>query len=94
MIGGSGLGLADRSVLALAKAGRVEAHGIAISPGETAAFGLVGSRPVLILPGRIDAALAVWLVRNANSSRSRRAPSGSLSSTLWNRVRVMRMTEA
>lgn len=62
VIGGSGLGLADRSVLALAEAGRVETHGVALSPGETAAFGLVGSRPVLILPGRIDAALAVWLV--------------------------------
>src|SRR5216684_3109408 len=32
------------------------------SPLETAAFGFVGSRPVLLLPGRLDAALAVWLV--------------------------------
>jgi molybdopterin biosynthesis enzyme len=31
-------------------------------PGETSAFGLVGSRPVLLLPGRLDAALAAWLV--------------------------------
>ena len=53
---------ADRSVQSLARAGRVEAHGIAITPGETAAFGVVGSRPVLLLPGRIDAALAVWLL--------------------------------
>ena len=30
-------------------------------PGETAAFGFVGTRPVLLLPGRLDAALAVWL---------------------------------
>ena len=36
-------------------------HGIALTPGETAAFGFVGSRPVLLLPGRLDAALAVWL---------------------------------
>jgi molybdopterin biosynthesis enzyme len=62
VIGGTGSGANDRSVQTLARAGRVEAHGIAIAPGETAAFGLVGSRPVLILPGRIDAALAVWLV--------------------------------
>ena len=47
VIGGSGLAPKDHSVHALARAGRVEAHGIAISPGETAAFGLVGSRPVL-----------------------------------------------
>ena len=46
----------------LASVGRVEAHGIAISPGETAAFGAVGPRPVLVLPGRLDAALAGWLL--------------------------------
>ena len=49
-------------MVALAQAGRVEAHGIALAPGETAAFGFVGSRPVLLVPGRLDAALAVWLV--------------------------------
>jgi molybdopterin biosynthesis enzyme len=37
-------------------------HGIALAPGETAAFGFVGARPVLLLPGRLDAALAVWLM--------------------------------
>ena len=37
-------------------------HGVAISPGETAAFGIAGERPVLLLPGRIDAAIAAWLV--------------------------------
>jgi molybdopterin biosynthesis enzyme len=37
-------------------------YGIALSPGETAAFGIVGSRPVLLLPGRLDAAIAGWLV--------------------------------
>jgi molybdopterin molybdotransferase len=62
VIGGSGSGAADRSVHTLARVGRVEAHGIAIAPGETAAFGHIGARPVLILPGRIDAALAIWLV--------------------------------
>ena len=61
-VGGTGSGRRDRSVQSLAAAGRVEAHGIAISPGETAAFGVVGSRPVLLLPGRLDAALAAWLL--------------------------------
>ena len=46
----------------LARLGRVETHGIALSPGETAAVGFVGPRPVLLVPGRLDAALAVWLV--------------------------------
>lgn len=61
-IGGTGSGRHDTSVHALARVGRVEAHGIALSPGESAAFGFIGPRPVLILPGRLDAALAVWLV--------------------------------
>jgi molybdopterin molybdotransferase len=61
-IGGTGSGRDDTSVRTLARLGRLEVHGIALAPGETAAFGLVGPRPVLLLPGRLDAALAVWLV--------------------------------
>jgi molybdopterin biosynthesis enzyme len=61
-IGGTGSGRNDASVEILAKRGRVEAHGIAVSPGETAAFGWAGTRPVLLIPGRLDAALAVWLL--------------------------------
>jgi len=61
-IGGTGSGRRDGSVRTLARIGRVEAHGIALAPGETAAFGFAGERPVLLLPGRIDAALAVWLL--------------------------------
>jgi molybdopterin molybdotransferase len=61
MVGGTGAGPCDNAVHALRKIGAVEAHGIAVSPGETAAFGIVNSRPVLVLPGRLDAALAVWL---------------------------------
>jgi molybdopterin molybdotransferase len=60
-IGGTGSGRNDMSVRLLARGGRLLAHGIALTPGETAAFGLVGNRPVLLLPGRLDAALAVWL---------------------------------
>src|SRR5215831_19218247 len=37
-------------------------HGVGLSPGETAAFGMIGQRPVLVVPGRLDAALAVWLL--------------------------------
>jgi molybdopterin biosynthesis enzyme len=62
LIGGTGSGRNDESVTALARAGRVAAHGIALAPGETAAFGFIGERPVLLLPGRFDAALAVWLL--------------------------------
>ncbi len=61
-IGGTGSGQHDIAVHTLARLGRVEAHGIAVSPGETAAFGFVGTRPVLLIPGRLDAALAIWLL--------------------------------
>ncbi len=60
-IGGTGSGRNDNSVQLLAREGRLVVHGIALTPGETAAFGWVGERPVLLLPGRLDAALAVWL---------------------------------
>jgi molybdopterin molybdotransferase len=61
-VGGTGSGQRDASVQTLARLGRVVIHGIAISPGETAAFGFVDTRPVLLVPGRLDAALAIWLL--------------------------------
>ena len=60
-LGGTGEGASDTSVSALAQAGRVAFHGVGLTPGETAAFGIVGARTVLLLPGRFDAALAAWL---------------------------------
>jgi len=61
LVGGSGSGQRDDSVRDLARLGSVAFHGVALSPGETAAFGMVEQRPILIVPGRLDAALAVWL---------------------------------
>jgi molybdopterin molybdotransferase len=60
-IGGTGSGRNDNSVNTLARAGRVQFHGIGITPGQTTALGFAGTRPVLLLPGRIDAALSGWL---------------------------------
>jgi molybdopterin molybdotransferase len=62
LVGGTGAGPRDDTVHALARTGTVEAHGIAVSPGETAAFGLANAKPVLLIPSRLDAALAVWLL--------------------------------
>ncbi len=62
VVGGTGSGRGDSSVRTLARFGRVEAYGIAVSPGETAAIGYVGARPVLLVPGRLDCALAIWLL--------------------------------
>jgi molybdopterin biosynthesis enzyme len=79
-IGGTGRGGNDTSVTTLARLGRLEAHGIALAPGETAAFGMAGTRPVLLLPGRIDGALAVWLLLGerlmARLAASREEPPG------------------
>lgn len=61
-VGGTGSGRGDASVRVLAQHGRVGVHGIAASPGETTAFGFAGTKPVLLVPGRLDAALAVWLL--------------------------------
>jgi molybdopterin biosynthesis enzyme len=60
-IGGTGSGRNDSSVQTLAREGRLTVHGVALTPGETSAFGFVGVRPVLLLPGRLDAALGAWL---------------------------------
>jgi len=60
-IGGTGSGRNDDAVTTLSRAGTLTCHGIGLSPGETAAFGQVDSRPVLLIPGRLDAALACWL---------------------------------
>jgi molybdopterin molybdotransferase len=61
VVGGTGSGRDDDAVRTLAHIGSVEVHGMAISPGETTAFGIVNGRPVLLLPGRLDAAIAAWL---------------------------------
>jgi molybdopterin molybdotransferase len=61
IVGGTGSGRNDQTVTTLAQVGTVEVHGIAISPGETTAFGIATGRPVLLLPGRLDAAIAAWL---------------------------------
>ena len=61
VVGGSGSGRRDASVRGLARLGQVAFHGVGLAPGETAAFGIAKQRPVLVVPGRLDAALAVWL---------------------------------
>lgn len=62
VVGGTGSGRNDTGVQALAREGRLGVHGMALTPGETAALGFAGPRPVLMLPGRLDAALAVWMM--------------------------------
>jgi molybdopterin biosynthesis enzyme len=61
-IGGTGAGRHDATVRTVAMVGHVACHGLGIAPGETSAFGARGETPVLMLPGRLDAALAGWLL--------------------------------
>jgi molybdopterin molybdotransferase len=52
VIGGTGPGNDDHSAAALAGAGEVAMHGVAVRPGETAGFGhTVSGVPVVLLPG-------------------------------------------
>jgi molybdopterin biosynthesis enzyme len=60
VIGGSGVGRTDASLIALAGRGEVIAHGLAMQPGRTAAVGKIGQAPVIVVPGSPDQALAVW----------------------------------
>jgi molybdopterin biosynthesis enzyme len=69
VIGGSGSGRHDDSVHILARAGSVAVHGVGLTPGETAAFGFASGKPVLLLPGRLDAALAAWLTMGRDMLR-------------------------
>jgi molybdopterin biosynthesis enzyme len=59
-IGGSGVGRTDATVLALAQRGVVVAHGLALQPGRTAAVGRIGNKPIIVVPGAPDQALAAW----------------------------------
>jgi molybdopterin molybdotransferase len=61
-VGGTGAGRNDESVTLLARAGQVDMHGFGLSPGETSALGSVRQQPVLLLPARLDAAVAGFLV--------------------------------
>lgn len=61
-IGGTGAGRGDASVALLRRMGEVALHGFGLAPGETAALGSVKGHPVLMLPARLDAALAAFLV--------------------------------
>jgi molybdopterin biosynthesis enzyme len=62
VVGGVGMGRCEFGLETLARVGNVALHGIGLKPGANAALGSVGNRPVLLLPGEPDAALAVYLV--------------------------------
>lgn len=85
VIGGTGSGRNDTGVRTMTRDCELAVHGIALTPGETAALGFAGPRPILLLPGRLDAALSVWILvgrrileRLAATSNKDREPAESL----------------
>jgi len=62
VVGGTGEGPSDQSAAAFADGGELVFHGVGLVPGETSGFGLHAGRPMLLLPGRPDAAFAAFLV--------------------------------
>lgn len=59
-IGRTGTGPDDVAAPALAQAGSIDLHGIAMRPGGSAGLGIAGAVPVLLLPGEPMAALAAY----------------------------------
>ncbi|HTK12275.1 MAG TPA: hypothetical protein VL402_00590 [Xanthobacteraceae bacterium] len=55
------IGAESEAVTMLRDHGKILLHGVGLSPGDAAALGLMQSKPVLVMPDRLDAALAVWL---------------------------------
>ena len=88
VIGGSGVGRTDASVIALASRGAVVAHGLALQPGRTTAIGRIGATPLIVLPGAPDQAFAAWwtLALPALDRLSFRAPRRSVTRPLARKV--------
>lgn len=70
MAGRSGTGPDDDAPLRLADAGGVlEAHGVAVRPGDSAGLGRIGGVPVLLLPGAPHACLAAYVLLASRAVR-------------------------
>ena len=57
----AGIGSDDPAAEALASIGEMTARGIALRPGEVSGCGAVGPMPVILVPGRVEGALAAAL---------------------------------
>lgn len=60
-MGGTGFGKTDVTIDSLRSMDIPVAHGIAITPGRTAAIGRKGDTPIIALPGDLEGALGTWL---------------------------------
>jgi molybdopterin molybdotransferase len=89
VIGGTDHGPDDFAAAALAEAGELAVHGVALRPGETRGLGRTGSVPVVLLPGAPIACL--WSYEMLAGARS-----GALAATprLCRSVLVRRLSHA
>jgi len=72
IVGGTGRGAHDQSAAALAEAGDLAIHGLALHPGETAGLGLTAAgMPVLLLPGAPAACLWAYELLAGRAVRRR-----------------------
>jgi len=62
LAGGTGEGPEDHAAAGLSEAGRLLFHGIGALPGMATGAGIVEGRPVLLLPGRAEDAIAAWIL--------------------------------
>lgn len=69
--GRTGVGGDDVAPVALAAAGRVDWHGVALRPGDSTGFGDVGGVPVLLLPGEPMACWSAYAVLGTRAVRGR-----------------------
>ncbi|HYD65004.1 molybdopterin molybdotransferase MoeA [Azospirillum sp.] len=67
--GRTGVGEDDVAPLALADAGTLAIHGVALRPGDSAGLGLAGSMPAVLLPGEPAACLAAYDLLGARAVR-------------------------
>ncbi|HEX4173012.1 MAG TPA: molybdopterin-binding protein, partial [Acetobacteraceae bacterium] len=87
VVGGSGPGTNDHAAAALAEAGNLAIHGIALMPGETTGLGCTRSgMPVVLLPGSPAACLFAYEMLAGRAVRCL----GNRDRTLPYRTRMMR----
>lgn len=108
IVAGSSAGRDDYTATVVEQAGRLSAHGIAVKPGHPVVLGVVGSRPVIGIPGYpVSAALTAELVvlpllaelegtQPPSRPRARARLARKLTSTIgmddWVRVRLGRVS--
>jgi molybdopterin molybdotransferase len=76
--GGTGPGAGDVAAAALAEAGELTVHGVALRPGESAGAGRISGVPVFLLPGAPAACLWAYELIAARAVRCRAGRSAEL----------------